>query len=191
MRIVLTALCLAVMAAAPAAMAQDEATRIPPVDARLLEDDSPITISPDGPALVQLNEDAASVIVGNPAHATAMVENPRLIMLMPGAAGATSITALNAEGKAILNRKVLVGGGKGKGYIRINRACGSASRDGCQPVTSYYCPGRCYETATPVSQQAPTGESVITTGNTPPPPPVETGPMQSLSNEPNIPADLP
>lgn len=133
-------------------LAQDDGgyAKLAPLPASALDDGAPIKMSPDGPAIIQLDEDASSLIIGNPAHATAVLENPRQIVLIPQAPGATKIIALNRAGKPILSRHVLVGGGK-SGFIRINRACANSSAAGCQPVAMYYCPDRCYQTSTPAS----------------------------------------
>ncbi len=149
MRLLVLAL-LALLAATPA-FAQDDGgySQLPALKADALDDNAPIRMSPDGPAVIQLNQDAASVIVGNPAQATAILENPRLIMLMPQQPGATKIIALDKDGKALLNKHVLVGGGK-SGFIRINKPCGSTTNNAnCRPVAMYYCPDRCYETSVP------------------------------------------
>lgn len=133
-------------------MAQEDGgySQLKPLPSAAMDDGEPIRMSPDGPAVIHLEEDAASLIIGNPAHATAILENPRLIMLMPQQPGATKIIALDRSGKAIFNRHVLVGGGK-SGFIRINRACAVSSSAGCRPVAMYYCPDRCYETTVPAS----------------------------------------
>jgi hypothetical protein len=119
-----------------------------PLPANAMEEGEPINLSPDGPAVIQLNEDAASVIIGNPAQATAVLENPRLIMLMPQQPGATKIIALDRNGKTLLNRHVLVGGNRSK-FIRVNKVCNTASGANCHAVSMYYCPDRCYETTMP------------------------------------------
>jgi hypothetical protein len=138
---------LNLLAAAPL-LAQDDGGfgRMGALPANALDDGAPITLTPDGPAVIQLDSDAASVIVGNPAQATAILENPRLIMLVPQQPGATKIIALDRNGKTLLNRRVLVGGNR-DGFIRVNKVCNQASGANCRPVSMYYCPGRCYETS--------------------------------------------
>lgn len=143
------------------ALAQNDGgfSKLEPLPAAALDDGAPIRMTPEGPAVIQLDQDAASLIVGNPAHATAVLENPRLIMLIPQQPGATKVMALDRSGKAIFNRHVLVGGGKSQ-FLRINRACVNASTAGCRPVAMYYCPDRCYET-TVAGAGAPTGDAAI------------------------------
>jgi len=140
---------------------------LPPMDARALDDGAPIRLSPDGPAVINLDRDAGTVIVGNPNHATAVMENPRMIMLMPGAPGATKIIALDREGKSILNRHVLVGSGK-KDFMRINRVC-ALGGDGCMPQSVYYCPDKCYETTVNTSGGNTTAGGAASAGPAPMP----------------------
>lgn len=123
-----------------------DALAMPALAADAMGDDAPINLSPDGPAVVKLDEDATSIIIGNPAHASALLENPRLLMLVPGQPGATKVMALNRQGKAIFNRHVLVGAGK-SGFKRISRVCATSDSGTCAPVSMYYCPDKCYETA--------------------------------------------
>lgn len=141
---------LTVIAVSAESHAQDlpnlpEPNSMPALPSNALDENAPINLTPDGPAVVKLDEDAASVIVGNPAHATALLENPRLLMLMPGMPGATKVMALNRQGKAILNRHVFVGAGK-SGFKRISRVCSTSDSGNCAPVSMYYCPDKCYET---------------------------------------------
>lgn len=132
---------------------------LPPMPEAAMADDAPIRISPDGPAVIKLDEDAGSIIIGNPEHATALLESPRLLMLMPAQPGATKIMVLNRDGKTILDRHVVVSSGR-PGFKRISRVCATSQASGCQPVSVYYCPDRCYETAVPEegAALAPTGD---------------------------------
>lgn len=133
----------------------EEAVKIPAVDEALLADDAPFILSQDTPTIVNLPADAGSVLVGNPEHAQAVVENPRLVMLMPRRPGATSLTVLDTKGKLIMSRKVLVGGTTKTGTLRINRVC--KPNDGsCNPTKVYNCAGRCYETIMPSVRDAGT-----------------------------------
>lgn len=144
------------------AMAQQDGgfSQMKPLPADAMDDGAPISLTPDGPAVIQLDSDAASVIVGNPAQATAVLENPRLIMLVPQQPGATKIIALDRNGKTLLNRRVLVGGSRSN-FIRVNKVCNQASGANCRNVAMYYCPDRCYETT--IAQ--PGGEAVNASGD--------------------------
>lgn len=103
----------------------------------------PIVISADSPALIRLERDAASVIIGNPAHAVASVESPRLILVNPVAPGATALIILDDKGEAILDQKIIVNAAR-EGYVRINRVCAASDAEGCAPTSVYYCPDTCH-----------------------------------------------
>lgn len=162
MRLIALVFVLMIGVGVPAFAQDPNFSNLPPLPAGAMDEGAPIQITPEGPAVIKLDEDAASVIVGNPSHATALLENPRLIMVMPAQPGATKIIALDRNGKAILNRHVLVAGGQA-GYIRVNRACGSSDNASCQPVSMFYCPDRCYETAVtaPGAQTMATGDAGV------------------------------
>lgn len=109
-------------------------------------DPQAIRLTPDRTKILRLRESAASVIVANPAHATVTLDSPRLLILMPREPGTTSFTVLNAAGKVLLARNIIVGPVNPQ-YVRIRRVCGDA-RD-CQASNYYYCPDGCFE-VTPV-----------------------------------------
>jgi|GEM_PF-5124416 len=96
-----------------------------------------VHISMSGPEFLTLSEDAASVIVGNPAFVGVIVDNPRHIMLMPKAPGMTNVIVLGSSGKVIFDGAVIVGGPRDR-YIRIENACVNGGKD-CQPMKTYYC----------------------------------------------------
>ena len=50
-----------------------------------------LDITPDGPKIINLNEDAKSVIVGNPNHINVVLDNPRMVVVELRGAG--NITA--------------------------------------------------------------------------------------------------
>lgn len=93
--------------------------------------------------IIRLEEDAASVIVTNPAHATVMLDSPRLLVVMPRQPGATTFRVLNAEGREILVQEVVVTATEEK-YVRVRRMCGRSDAN-CAPNAYYYCPDGCYE----------------------------------------------
>lgn len=103
----------------------------------------PIRLSADKTEMVRLDEDANSVIIGNPAHLNVMLDNSRLLLLAAREPGATQFTVLNRAGKIIMQRHVIVSGPQEK-YIRVRRSCING-RSGCQPTTVYYCPGVCHD----------------------------------------------
>jgi hypothetical protein len=103
-----------------------------------------IEMTPDKSELVRLDQDVASIIVGNPSHLSVMAESARLLVLVPREAGATYFTALNAKGEVVMQRHVLVAAPKEK-YVRVRKSCaGSKNRD-CQETSVYYCPDMCHQ----------------------------------------------
>jgi Flp pilus assembly secretin CpaC len=111
-------------------------------------DDTPISLTPDGPAVIQFNEDVVNVIVGNPLHAKALIKNPRLLLLMPVQSGTTKLIVFNRAGKMLLNKRVLVNASR-DGFKRITRLCSNSKVNTCQPVSMYYCPDKCYQSVLP------------------------------------------
>lgn len=111
-----------------------------------------IRLTPDRTKILRLRENAASVIVANPAHASVTLDSPRLLILMPRQPGTTSFTVLNAAGKVLLERNIIVSGAQPQ-YVRVRRVCGSDSgSSGCQSSNYYYCPDGCFE-VTPVTDE--------------------------------------
>jgi hypothetical protein len=119
------------------------------------EDSGIIRITPDRTKLVRLRQDAASVIVTNPAHASVLLDSPRLLVVMPRLPGTTSFTVLNARGDVIMERTVIVASTAQPKYVRVRRICGSGD-SGCVPSAYFYCPDGCYEVMT-----VPPGETQV------------------------------
>lgn len=111
-------------------------------------DDGTIRITPDTTKIVRLDQDAASVIVANPAHASVVLDSPRLLVVMPRMPGTTSFTVLNGRGEVVMEKNVIVAGTAKPKYVRVRRAC-RAGDETCVPSAYYYCPDGCYE-VTPV-----------------------------------------
>jgi hypothetical protein len=103
-----------------------------------------IIIGAEGPAIIKLEQDAASVIIGNPAHAQASMLDARTVILSPAAPGATSFSVMNKDGEVFLQKFVVVNAPKSE-FMRINRVCANAGEGGCEPVSVYYCPKGCHE----------------------------------------------
>ncbi len=114
-----------------------------------LGDTNAIRLSPDRTKVLRLRENAASVVVANPAHASVILDSPKLLILMPREPGTTSFTVLNAEGKVLLERNIIVSAVQPQ-YVRIRRVCGKDSN--CAPSNYYYCPDGCFE-VTPVANE--------------------------------------
>lgn len=119
----------------------------------LAADDEALHLTMNKDELVRLDQDAASVIVNNPAHAEVTLDSPRLLIVMPRAPGATSFTVLNAKGAVILTRDIIVSGTQAPRHVRVRRIC-QGNDASCVPSAYYYCPDGCYE-ITPVGQAGP------------------------------------
>ncbi len=105
----------------------------------------PVRLTPDRTEMIALDDDASNIIIGNPAHVNIMLSNSRNLLLAPRQPGATQFTVLNAKGKVIMRRHVIVSGPK-ENYVRIRRTCaGAGAGAGCQPTTVYYCPDICHD----------------------------------------------
>ena len=101
-----------------------------------------LKITPDKSELVRLDRDAASIVVGNPDHLGILMDNRRLLILVPRQPGATYMTVLDESGAVIMQRHVIVASPQAD-YIRIRRSC-AGQGSGCQETSVYYCPGMCH-----------------------------------------------
>jgi len=125
-------------------------------------DDGILRLTTNKNKIVRLDQDAASVIVNNPDHAQVMLDSPRLLIVMPRAPGATSFIVLDANGKTILRKEIIVSNVQPQ-YVRIRRMCG-ASDGACAATSYYYCPNGCYE----VTAVGDTGNSAAPAPAAPP-----------------------
>ncbi len=153
---------LALLAALPAHAASalvKPPQAMPPaaMNTQPIADTAPLRLTSNKNELVRLNEDAVSVIVNNPDHASVMLDSARLLIIAPRAPGTTSFTVLNAAGQVILQRDIIVSNANAaKKYVRVRRIC-SGQDATCVPAAYFYCPDGCYE-VTPI---APTGSGTI------------------------------
>jgi hypothetical protein len=109
--------------------------------------DAPIRLTPDRAQTLQLDKDAVSVVVTNPAHANVLLDTPRTLVIMPRTPGTTSFTVLDAKGTPILQKTIIVATSADTNYVRIRRMCGQNDPT-CVPAAYYYCPDGCYEVQT-------------------------------------------
>lgn len=106
----------------------------------------PLRLTPDKSELIRLDQDAGSVILGNPEHATILAESPSLLVVVPKMPGATYFTILGSDGNVIMQRHVIVASPK-EDYVRVRKSClGSqaAADDSCTETNIYYCPDMCH-----------------------------------------------
>lgn len=122
-----------------------ELPAIPSETAADAQEEAPLRISPDKPEVIQLDRDAVNVLVGSDETLRAVPDTNRTIVLIPKKPGATYFKAIDAEGKVIMQRHVIVGTvEKGTKYIRIRRACAGDDAN-CKEFSVYYCPDMCHE----------------------------------------------
>lgn len=106
-----------------------------------------LRLTPDKSELVRLDRNAISVVVGNPAHLSVLLDTPNTLVLVPRAAGATHFTVLDAAGEVVMQRHVVVASPK-KNYVRVRRSCANGG-EGCRATSVYFCPDICHEIDTP------------------------------------------
>ena len=95
--------------------------------------------------MIQLDRDAVNVMVGSEETLRAVPDTNRTIVLIPKKPGATFFKAIDADGKVIMQRHVIVGAvERSSKYLRIRRACAEDDK-GCQQFSMYYCPDACHE----------------------------------------------
>lgn len=117
-------------------------------------DDGIIRLTPDNTKVVRLDQDAVSVVVANPVHASVVLDSPRLLIVMPREPGTTSFTVLNEKGDTILERTVIVTSTAKKKYVRVRRSC-DASDSTCVKDSYFFCPDGCYEVIPTQSPNSP------------------------------------
>ncbi len=122
------------------------AHRVMPTPAK---DAEAIRVAPGSSHVVTLDRDAASVVVASPAHASVFLDNPRTVVIVPRAPGATGFRALDADGRTILNKQIVVGEADAESYVRVTRICDANAGGACQPVSLYYCPDNCVSVSVP------------------------------------------
>ncbi len=115
-----------------------------------------LEVAPDGPLIINLRQDAGSVIIGNPAHATVAMQNSRMLIVNAGLPGVTNLTVLDERGNVIFNEKLVVNSST-DGYVRVKNACINAEGD-CQPYNMFYCieGSACHDVVVATEEPTPT-----------------------------------
>lgn len=104
-----------------------------------------LRMTQDKSEMIKLNQEAASVIVGNPNHISVLLDTPDTLVVVPRAAGASHFTVMGKDGTILMQRHVIVGAPKEK-YVRIRRSCNAATGGAnCQAMSTYFCPDSCHE----------------------------------------------
>ena len=119
-----------------------------------------LNLTPDKSVIVRLDRPAASVIVGNEAHVSVLIDTPTALVVVPRMPGASYFTVMDAERRTVMKRHVVVG--PAGQYVRVRRSCATATGN-CEHTSTFYCPdGMCHpistmqEPAGPVSQTSAT-----------------------------------
>ena len=100
-------------------------------------------LTQDKSEMVKLDQEATSVIVGNPNHISVLLDTPDTLIVVPRAAGASHFTVMGKDGTIMMQRHVIVGAPKEK-YVRIRRSCNSDDGN-CEAMSTYYCPDTCHQ----------------------------------------------
>lgn len=104
----------------------------------------PVRLTPDKSEIIRLDREARSIIVGNPAHLSVLMDSTKTLILVPQAPGATYFSVLDKSGKTIMQRHVIVASPK-EDYVRVRRSCANAPAGTCQGTSVYYCPDMCHQ----------------------------------------------
>lgn len=113
----------------------------------------PLKISPDKSEILVLDEDAGTIIVGNPAHLNVLADSATRLILVPRSLGATYFTVLDQNGGVIMQRHILIAAPQ-ENYVRIRRSC--AGQEGCTATSVYYCPDACHSVTLPGAEASDT-----------------------------------
>ena len=71
-----------------------------------------LNLTPDKSEMIQLEKEAASVIVGNPNHINVILDTPTTLIVVPREAGASHFSVIGKDGSILLERQVVVGAPK-------------------------------------------------------------------------------
>lgn len=102
-----------------------------------------LRLTQDKSEMLKLNQEAASVIVGNPSHISVLLDTPDTLVVVPRMQGASHFSVIAEDGSVLMQRHVIVGAAK-ENYVRIRRSCNANSRN-CEEVSTYFCPDTCHE----------------------------------------------
>ncbi len=104
---------------------------------------APVRLTPDKSELIRLEQDAGSIIIGNPLHINVIADSSKTLVIVPRSPGATHFTILGKNGDVIMQRHVIVASPK-QDYVRVKRAC-REDAENCQRTRVFYCPDMCHE----------------------------------------------
>ena len=103
-----------------------------------------LSLTPDKPYVLTIDEDAANIIVGNTDHLEVVPDSTRRMVLVPRKPGTTYLQIVDGAGNLIMERHVIIGVAKpAERYVRIRRSCNADAKN-CEATSVYYCPGMCH-----------------------------------------------
>jgi hypothetical protein len=119
-----------------------------------------LNLTPDKSLIVRLDRPAASVIVGNEAHISVLIDTPTTLVVVPRMPGASYFTVMDAERRTVMKRHVVVG--PAGQYVRVRRSCATATGN-CEHTSTFYCPdGMCHPISTMQEPAGPTSQTSAT-----------------------------
>jgi len=77
-----------------------------------------VEVLSDQATMLHLERAAAEIVVGNPSIADVSVQNSKVLVLTGKSFGETNLIVLDAEGKVIINRRIVVREPRG-GYVTV------------------------------------------------------------------------
>ena len=107
----------------------------------------PLRITPDKSELIRLNQEAATILIGNPNHLSILAENGKTLVIIPHEPGASHFTVLDKQGEVIMQRHVITAAPK-QNYVRVRRSCSGSNSKDCQETSVFYCPDMCHSIQT-------------------------------------------
>jgi len=146
----------------------EDAEPLPEPEVQDSQEIEPLRVTLDKPEIIRLDRDAVNVIVGSNENLRVVPDTNKTLLLIAKKPGSTYFRALDADGKVIMQRHVLIRS-PSKNYIRIRRACANGQQ-GCKQYSVYYCPDMCHEVnvvqdasgpSAPVPEETPAGQSTL------------------------------
>lgn len=124
-----------------------------------------LNLTPDKSLIVRLDSPAASVIVGNEAHISVLIDTPTTLIVVPRMPGASYFTVLDNSRRIVMRRHVVVG--PAGQYVRVRRSCANNAGN-CEHTSVFYCPdGMCHPIRTLQTPGTPTAQSSAGVVSTP------------------------
>lgn len=139
-----------------------------------------LRMTPDKSEIIKLDRDAVSVVVGNPAHLSVLMDTPRVLVLVPRSPGATHFTVLDRQGAPIMARHAIIAA-PSKQYVRVRRSCAAVPEGAeCAAQSVYFCPDMCHEIGVTQLGAAASGTEAELPAEVPIGPSPEDIPLESL-----------